>query len=53
MRYTTTNSTLDTKQRINSERIEVYCAYTAYSQPTLEALAIYLHACAGFPVTET
>ena len=40
-------------ERINSKRIEVYCAYTAYTQPTLEALAIYLHACAGFPVTKT
>ena len=31
----------------------VYCAWTAYTQPTLEALAIYLHSCAGWPVTET
>ena len=31
----------------------VYCALSAYSQPSLEALAIYLHACAGWPVTET
>ena len=31
----------------------VYCALSAYSQPSLEALAIYLHLCAGWPVTET
>ena len=30
-----------------------YCALSAYTQPTLEALAIYLHSCAGWPVTET
>ena len=32
---------------------QVYCALIAYTQPTLEALAIYLHSCAGWPVTET
>ena len=32
---------------------QVYCALSAYTQPTLEALAIYLHSCAGWPVTET
>ena len=32
---------------------QIYCALSAYTQPTLEALAIYLHLCVGFPVTET
>ena len=31
----------------------VYCALSAYTQPTLEPLAMYLHSCAGWPVTET
>ena len=31
----------------------IYCALSAYTQPILEALAIYLHSCAGWPVTET
>ena len=35
------------------EEQPVYCALSAYTQPSLEALAIYLHSCAGWPVTET
>ena len=30
-----------------------HCANSAYTQRNNEDLAIYLHACAGFPVTET
>ena len=32
---------------------QVYCALSAYTQPTIEVLAIYLHSWAGWPVTET
>ena len=35
------------------EQPHIYCALSAYTQPTLEALAIYFHSCAGWPVTET
>ena len=35
------------------EQPPIYCALSAYTQPTLEALVIYLHSCAGWPVTET
>ena len=35
------------------EEQPVYCALSASTQPSLKALAIYLHSCAGWPFTET
>ena len=32
---------------------QTYCALSAYTQPTLKALAIHLHSYTGWPVTET
>ena len=43
------------QQRIQEQQCtpQVSCALSAYTQPTLEALAIYLHSCASWPVAET
>ena len=47
------NIPLPTTTWTPTEQKQVYCAWTACTQPILEALAIYLHSCTGFPVTET
>jgi hypothetical protein len=31
----------------------LYCAHSAYTQDTAQDLAMYLHACAGYPVLTT
>ena len=40
-------------QKEQQEQPQIYCALSAHTQPTLEILAIYLHSCAGWLITET
>ena len=48
MEYFPTNSHLITLKK----QLYIYCVLSAYMQPTLEALAIYLYFCTGFFVIE-